>query len=157
LLAEAEALVVTAGAGMGVDSGLPDFRGKEGFWNAYPQFRRLGLNFSELARPIWFERDPRSAWGFYGHRLNLYIKTQPHSGFGLLLSFMDHCPRGGFVFTSNVDGQFQRAGFSGDRIVECHGSIHRLQRIDDQWFPTWDGSGIDVRVDEVTMRAVGDL
>jgi NAD-dependent SIR2 family protein deacetylase len=32
----ADALLITAGAGMGVDSGLPDFRGNEGFWKAYP-------------------------------------------------------------------------------------------------------------------------
>jgi NAD-dependent SIR2 family protein deacetylase len=31
-----DALLVTAGAGMGVDSGLPDFRGTQGFWRAYP-------------------------------------------------------------------------------------------------------------------------
>ena len=54
-LREAEALLVTAGAGMGVDSGLPDFRGTEGFWEAYPPFRRLGLDFAELADPQWFE------------------------------------------------------------------------------------------------------
>ena len=33
---EADALLILAGAGMGVDSGLPDFRGSEGFWCAYP-------------------------------------------------------------------------------------------------------------------------
>jgi NAD-dependent SIR2 family protein deacetylase len=32
----AEALLVASGAGMGVDSGLPDFRGDAGFWRAYP-------------------------------------------------------------------------------------------------------------------------
>ncbi len=32
LCQEAEALLICAGAGMGVDSGLPDFRGNEGFW-----------------------------------------------------------------------------------------------------------------------------
>lgn len=47
----AEALLVCAGAGMGVDSGLPDFRGPEGFWRAYPAARRLGLRFEELADP----------------------------------------------------------------------------------------------------------
>jgi hypothetical protein len=45
----ADALVIAAGAGMGVDSGLPDFRGDEGFWNAYPPFRHLGLKFTNLA------------------------------------------------------------------------------------------------------------
>ena len=38
-LARADALLVTAGAGIGVDSGLPDFRGTDGFWRAYPALR----------------------------------------------------------------------------------------------------------------------
>ena len=32
-----------------------------------------------------------------------------------------------FVFTSNVDGHFMRAGFEPDKIVECHGSIFHFQ------------------------------
>ena len=36
LIAEADGLLVTAGAGLGVDSGLPVFRGNEGMWQAYP-------------------------------------------------------------------------------------------------------------------------
>ena len=43
LIADADSLLVTAGAGMGVDSGLPDFRGAEGFWRAYPALGRRGL------------------------------------------------------------------------------------------------------------------
>ncbi|WP_223206590.1 hypothetical protein [Campylobacter coli] len=35
-LDKAEVIIITAGAGMGVDSGLPDFRGKDSFWRAYP-------------------------------------------------------------------------------------------------------------------------
>lgn len=38
-LREADGLLITAGAGMGVDSGLPDFRGRDGFWCAYPALR----------------------------------------------------------------------------------------------------------------------
>ena len=74
-LAEADALLVGAGAGMGVDSGLPDFRGDKGFWKAYPPFEKLGYSFIDMANPVWFEEDPRLAWGFYGHRLNLYRET----------------------------------------------------------------------------------
>lgn len=36
LIARADELVITAGAGMSVDSGLPDFRGSGGFWRTYP-------------------------------------------------------------------------------------------------------------------------
>src|ERR1700758_3667657 len=82
----ADAILITAGAGMGVDSGLPDFRGNEGFWKAYPVVARLGLSFVEMANPRWFRNQPELAWAFYGHRLNLYRQTMPHAGFAKLLS-----------------------------------------------------------------------
>src|SRR5216683_1899871 len=83
-IASAHALLIGAGAGMGVDSGLPDFRGDQGFWKAYPPYAKLGLRFSDLANPSWFASDPTLAWGFYGHRLELYRSTAPHDGFRIL-------------------------------------------------------------------------
>ncbi|WP_085316868.1 SIR2 family NAD-dependent protein deacylase [Derxia lacustris] len=127
LLASADGLLVTAGAGIGVDSGLPDFRGDEGFWRAYPALAAEGTPFWRIASPDSFRRRPERGWGFYGHRLALYRRTVPHAGFALLQALGARLPRGLFVFTSNVDGQFQRAGFDAERIVECHGSIHHLQ------------------------------
>src|SRR5690242_9149572 len=61
-VASADALLIAAGAGMGVDSGLPDFRGDHGFWRAYPPYQKLGLRFTTLANPQWFTRDPALAW-----------------------------------------------------------------------------------------------
>lgn len=69
---DADALLVSAGAGMGVDSGLPDFRGTQGFWRSYPALAKLGLSFEEMANPAWFQENPHLAWAFYGHRLHLY-------------------------------------------------------------------------------------
>src|SRR5512141_825913 len=80
IVREADVFVITAGAGMGVDSGLPDFRGHQGFWKAYPPSASLGLSFAEAANPLHFERDPAFGWGFYGHRTNLYRETSPHAG-----------------------------------------------------------------------------
>src|SRR5271168_2192516 len=84
LLGTADALLIGAGAGMGVDSGLPDFRGSQGFWRAYPLYEKLGLDFASMANPRWFDEDPTFAWGFYGHRLELYRRTAPHRGFAVL-------------------------------------------------------------------------
>jgi NAD-dependent SIR2 family protein deacetylase len=125
----ADGLLITAGAGMGIDSGLPDFRGEHGFWNAYPALKHSGIDFYEIASPDAFITNPNQAWGFYGHRLNLYRKTIPHAGFAILRNLAQQMPNGAFVFTSNVDGQFQKASFSESQIVECHGSIHHLQCI----------------------------
>jgi NAD-dependent SIR2 family protein deacetylase len=157
VIADADAILVAAGAGMGVDSGLPDFRGNRGFWNAYPPFARHGLSFVDLANPAWFERDPARAWGFYGHRLNLYRTTVPHPGFGLLRRWSERATLGAFVFTSNVDGQFQRAGFPSDRVVECHGSIHHLQCTEPCHDGIWEAEGVIVEVDEETFRATSTL
>lgn len=157
LVEAADALVITAGAGMGVDSGLPDFRGNKGFWKAYPTAEKLGLSFSDLANPLWFQRNPRLAWAFYGQRLSLYRTTTPHSGFQQLLKLGESKKYGYFVFTSNVDGQFQKAGFDGERIVECHGSIHHLQCADHCWDSIWPATSISITIEEEKFRAVGDL
>ncbi|GAA1252811.1 NAD-dependent protein deacetylase [Pseudonocardia aurantiaca] len=140
---------------MGVDSGLPDFRGPEGFWRAYPPYRALGLRFEEIADPVHFAADPALAWGFYGHRLDLYRRTVPHKGFEVLRAWSERVPMR--VFTSNVDGQFQRAGFTDDQVAECHGSIHFLQCIVDCGQPVWPANGVTVEVDEASMRARSPL
>ncbi len=127
LIQESDAILIGAGAGMGVDSGLPPFRGEQGIWNAHPAFLEQGLTFMDLANPNRFDSNPHMAWGFYGSRLNLYQKTQPHAGFDLLRKWCSTKGEQYFIFTSNVDGQFIKAGFSPDRIHECHGSILHLQ------------------------------
>lgn len=148
----AQALVITAGAGMGVDSGLPDFRGDHGFWNAYPMYRRLGLSFVQAANPEHFERDPAFGWGFYGHRTNLYRQTVPHRGFQVLQGWATRFSLDVFVVTSNVDGQFQKAGFAEDSILEVHGSIHHLQCTTPCSNAIWDNHE-EIPVDFGTMRA----
>ena len=157
IVANAKALLITAGAGMGVDSGLPDFRGPEGFWRAYPAYRKLGLNFAALADPRHFRQDPSLAWGFYGHRLQLYCATQPHAGFDILKRWGEQMPGGYRVFTSNVDGQFQRAGFAEENVTECHGSIHHLQCCNGCGVGIVSADEVQVDVDENTMRARGKL
>lgn len=152
LIADADTLLVTAGAGMGVDSGLPDFRGNEGFWNAYPALGRAKMGFGSVASPRTFREDPQLAWGFYGHRLALYRATVPHAGFALLRAWGNNMDHGMGVFTSNVDGQFQQAGFDAQRIVECHGSIHHLQCMTPCTSDIWPADTFQPQVDVEACR-----
>ncbi len=155
-LAAARSLLITAGAGMGVDSGLPDFRGDRGFWQAYPAYGQLGLSFVDLANPRWFTDDPTLAWGFYGHRQALYRRTAPHAGFARLHARAATMATS-FVFTSNVDGQFQRAGFDDRRLCECHGTIHLLQCTRNCRGKVWPAPADDVEIDPQTFRASSPL
>ena len=119
-------LIISAGAGMSVDSGLPDFRGPEGFWREYPQFKKLNIFFQKAANPELFENRPNLAWAFYGHRFNLYKRVTPHSGFNILLKWAK-LKKNYFVISSNVDGHFYKSGFSEDKVLEIHGNINYFQ------------------------------
>ena len=154
IIDEADAVLITAGAGMGVDSGLPDFRGNEGFWKAYPVVKEHGYTFSEMANPHWFDENPGLAWAFYGHRLHLYRDTFPHKGFELLLQLVREKNGDYFIFTSNVDGQFQKAGFSEEKIVECHGSINYFQCTKNCSDDIWSSKDENIAIDKDRFEAL---
>ncbi|ARQ46955.1 SIR2 family NAD-dependent protein deacylase [Oxalobacter formigenes] len=157
LIHEADSLFIGTGAGMGVDSGLADFRGNHGFWKAYPKLGNAGIEFTEMANPMAFVKNPRQAWGFYGHRLNQYRQTKPHAGFDILKKLGESRPLGYFVFTSNVDGQFQKAGFDPAIIAECHGSIHHLQCQDSCTGAIWEADDLQVEVDTENCLLTSEL
>ncbi|WP_019938426.1 Sir2 family NAD-dependent protein deacetylase [Bordetella sp. FB-8] len=134
---EASVIMIAAGAGMGVDSGLPDFRGAQGLWTKFPELKELNWGFQDIASPKAFREHPYLAWNFYAKRLDSYRRTTPHAGFEILLRWVALTTQGHRVFTSNIDGQFQKAGFASHQVLEVHGSIHRLQCLrpcrDDIW------------------------
>ena len=117
---ECDGIVILAGAGMGVDAGIPDFRGRDGLWN-----QEKG-RFMKYTDAIIWKTEPLNTWNFYIERFLNYRDTPPHDGYGQLLSLQD---RGHdmFVVTSNVDGHFKRAGFDPDRIYEIHGNLEWIQ------------------------------
>jgi NAD-dependent SIR2 family protein deacetylase len=60
---------------------------------------------------------------------------------------------GAFVFTSNVDGHFQRAGFEPEQVMEVHGSIHWMQCGGECGIGRFAADGCQLEIDEATMRA----
>lgn len=97
----------------------------------------MGLETQNIASPKAFIENSVRAWSFYGQRLNMYNQTVPHLGFQLLKKWAMRKPNGYAVFTSNIDGQFEKAGFDADHVTECLGRISWLQCItpctDDIW------------------------
>ncbi|MCL4819906.1 MAG: tetratricopeptide repeat protein [Vicinamibacteria bacterium] len=123
----ATGLIIAAGAGLNVAYGWPDYRDPEAFWAVFPEYRGLGLTLAELARPGRFQVDPAMAWGFYAARIRRAREREPHEGLTTLSRWRALCPAGGYVVTSCVEGEYEAAGFAGDRIVECCGNILWLQ------------------------------
>ena len=74
-----------------------------------------------------------------------------------MLSWAEKKTAGYYVFTSNVDGQFQKAGFSESKIVEIHGSIHHLQCTVPCGDDIWPAENVEVQVDLEKFQALGKL
>lgn len=151
---DADIIIITAGAGFGVDSGLPDFRGNEGMWKAYPALEKKGISFESIANPKQFKQHPELAWAFYGHRFDAYKKTTPNLGFTALKALVEK-KENYFVVTSNVDGQFQKAGFDTDKIYEVHGRINKLQCTECDNAP-WEAGDLHFGVNPKTLKLKND-
>jgi NAD-dependent SIR2 family protein deacetylase len=125
-LLDCDAWMVTAGAGIGVDSGMPDFRGPTGLFHD----RETPMTWEETSNDKWFAEDPAFAWGMFYSRLDMYRTTIPHAGFDVLLKWATDLRKPYYIFTSNVDCQFQTAGFPDGRVIACHGDFAYLQCVD---------------------------
>lgn len=156
-IAWSECLIITAGAGMGVDSGLPDFRGEGGLYTEHSLFEDYNYSIGQLASPLLFQDNPSLAWGIMSVLHRIFTEATPHQGFNILKRWTNTRPH--FIYTSNVDGQFQKAGFSEEHIVEVHGSVHHLQtrtpkREDDE---VWPVGSLAIEVDKTTGLATSEL
>lgn len=106
------------GAGISTESGIPDFRGPSGLWKrTSPTAYRDFLNDPEARARYWERRRERYP--------ELKAK-QPNLGHASLSQLMD----AGYldlVITQNIDGLHQKAGISDQRIIELHGSSHKIR------------------------------
>ena len=124
----AEAIAVFAGAGMGVDSGLEQYRGADGLWTKCILINYKEIPYKDLLCHESFDTMPEQSWAFIAYLIDKYKHTIPHKGFEILLDLVKG--KEYFIVTSNCDEQFQKAGFDTDKIWECHGSIFNMQCMD---------------------------
>ena len=115
-LKKAENVMVSTGAGISSESGVPTFRGPGGLWN---DFRP-----EELATPEAFFKNPARVWEWYDWRRQLLKNVEPNPGHVALARLESLVPRF-FLFTQNIDGLHQKAGSA--RVHELHGNIWRVR------------------------------
>jgi len=105
-------LTVLTGAGVSAASGVPTFRGPDGFWKKYRP--------ESLATPEAFQRDPKLVWEWYDWRRQVLATTKPNRAHEVLAAWSRRYPNLTLI-TQNVDGLHERAG-SAD-VIRFHGSI----------------------------------
>lgn len=128
LITNTDAIALFAGAGMGVDSGLEQYRSTDGTWTKHIEHAGQKIKLIDLMTHAAFEEQPTLAWSFIQSQIKKYSTTEPHIGFSLLLDLIKE--KDYFVITSNIDAHFQKAGYDPLKIYECHGSIFNMQCLD---------------------------
>lgn len=117
VLERARHVVVSTGAGVSAESGVPTFRDAlTGLWARYDP--------TELGTPEAFARDPKLVWDWFAWRRELVAAAEPNAGHRALVALQDRFASFTLV-TQNVDGLHRRAG-SRD-VIELHGNLFRVR------------------------------
>src|SRR5512138_2812352 len=108
-------VVVLTGAGISAESGIPTFRGAEGYWvvgsrNYMPQ---------EMATNEMFERAPDEVWRWYLYRFGVCRDARPNAGHEALVALERALGDRFTLVTQNIDGLHRRAG--SERVLCIHG------------------------------------
>lgn len=120
-------IVVLTGAGVSAESGIPTFRGPEGWWTVGSTNYRP----EEMATRAMFQRHPDAVWQWYLYRRTLCRRAAPNAGHRALVE-LDRGLRERFLLiTQNVDGLHLRAGSPPERTFQIHGNIDAMRCADD--------------------------
>lgn len=114
-LKNAEKIVFVTGAGISHESGIPTFRGKDGFWKKY--------DVMKLATIDAFYNNPKFVWEWYEDRRKNILAAQPNPGHKAIAELEKYTNV--IVVTQNIDGLHKRAGSTN--VLELHGSIIRIK------------------------------
>jgi NAD-dependent deacetylase len=119
-LASGGRLVVVTGAGLSADSGIPTFRGEEGYWRVGSR----NYHPTELATAAAFRRVPEVVWPWYLYRRGVCRAAEPNAAHRALAALGEALGERMTLLTQNVDGLHLRAGHCAARIYEIHGNIN---------------------------------
>lgn len=107
-------VLVITGAGISAESGVPTFRGKDGYWR--------NLDPAKLATPEAFAKDPKLVWEWYRDRRRWIRNAQPNPAHKAIVELAQSA-REFLLVTQNVDDLHMRAGLPAEKMVQIHSDI----------------------------------
>jgi NAD-dependent deacetylase len=107
------------GAGISAESGVPTFRGKDGYWVVGSRH----YHAQELATSEAFSRMPAAIWGWYLHRRSVCRGALPNRAHLAITEVARVLGDRFLLITQNVDGLHARAGTPREHTYEVHGNI----------------------------------
>jgi NAD-dependent deacetylase len=120
-------LVVLTGAGISAESGIPTFRGPEGYWKVGSR------NYRPMELATWeaFQQMPEEVWRWYLYRRSVCRAAAPNPAHRALVDAEQRLGDRFLLVTQNVDGLHRRAGSDPARMFEIHGNLDLWRCADD--------------------------
>lgn len=113
-------VTVLTGAGISAESGIPTFRGPEGYWTVGSKVYMP----EEIATFAKFERYPKEVWQWYLYRRGICLNAEPNAGHQALVEMEEILGDRFTLITQNIDSLHLRAGNSLQRTWQIHGNIN---------------------------------
>jgi NAD-dependent deacetylase len=126
-------VVVLTGAGISAESGIPTFRGAEGYWTVGAR----AYHPQELATWDAFSQMPWDVWAWYLYRRGVCRAAAPNAAHAAIGALAGALADRMTLVTQNVDGLHRRAGSPPDRTYEIHGNIDRMRCVRECVAETW--------------------
>jgi NAD-dependent deacetylase len=116
-------ITVLTGAGISAESGIPTFRGPEGYWTVGSEV----YHPQEMATFSMFTYQPDEVWKWYLYRMGVCRQANPNPGHLALVTMEKQLGDRFTLVTQNVDGLHLRAGNSQDRTYQIHGNVNYMR------------------------------
>ncbi len=119
-------IVILTGAGISAESGVPTFRGPEGYWTIGSEEYQP----QEMATLQMFQRHPEATWSWYLYRATVCHNAVQNEGHKALVDLEKLLGDRFALITQNIDNLHIRAGSSEARTLQIHGNLFRMRCLD---------------------------
>lgn len=155
-LRDQQYITFLVGAGLSADSGIPTFRGKDGYWvNGSKNYKAEDIGTLRM-----FLVNPKEVWKWYLYRRSITSAAQPNRGHFALKAIEDLIGDRFALVSQNVDGLHKRAGSSPERTFLIHGDfdyVRCVKECTDEWYPFPEGVSMVNRDKDVITDAEWEL
>ena len=122
-LSQKSRVTVLTGAGISAESGIPTFRGPEGYWTVGSK----AYHPQEMATLAMFRRRPDDVWQWYLHRATVCHEAAPNSGHRAIAAMQDLLGDRFTLITQNVDDLHRRSGSRSQQTFQIHGNLFQVR------------------------------
>lgn len=118
-LEKGKKIAIMVGAGISAESGIPTFRGKDGYWVSGSR----NYKAQEIGTLEMFQDEPEEVWKWFLYRKTVTDAAEPNQSHFILKDLDDLLGDQFALISQNVDGLHRRAGSSEKRTHLIHGDF----------------------------------